>query len=99
MVIGIRTTTLPPITQMGMVDCWVAMLLIFLFTEVVMVMRELDIGLIPENFLPITVLENNIPHQGPLNMISIGVGEKKCSKTLTKTVALVYINIILIILI
>ena len=39
-VIGLRPATLPPITQVGLVDFRVALLLLVLFTKLFMVMRE-----------------------------------------------------------
>ena len=43
--IVLRPYTIPPITQVGMVDCRVFPFLLVLFMKVFMVMREVDIGL------------------------------------------------------
>ena len=69
--------TLSPIIQVGMVDFWVALFIIVLFTKVFMVTREVDIGLRPATFFPITMVDNAVPQQVPLNMLFLGVGEEK----------------------
>ena len=53
--IGLRPATLPTITQMDVVDVLVDMLLLVVFW--------------PGTFLSITVAENKVTQQGPLNMI------------------------------
>ena len=72
--IGIVPPTLPTITQVGMVDFQVALLLLVLFMKVLMVMREVGIGLIPATLIPITVMENTVPHIGTLKIIYLGGG-------------------------
>ena len=69
--------TLPPIIQVGMVDFWVALFILVLFTKVFMVTREVDIGLRPATFFPITMVNNALPQQVPLNIFCLGVGEEK----------------------
>ena len=69
--------TLPTIIQVGMVDIWVSLFLLVLFTKVFMVTREVDIGLRPATFYPITMVENAVPQQVPLNMLFLCEGEEK----------------------
>ena len=57
-----RQYTLPTITVVDMVDCWVVLLLLIFLKQVSMVTRNVDIGLRPANFLPITVVDNTMPH-------------------------------------
>ena len=70
--IGLRPDTIPPITQLGMLECWVALLILVLFTKVFMVMKEVEIGIIPDTLIPITMADNRGPHRGTLNMIYLG---------------------------
>ena len=77
MYLGLIPPTIPPITQVCVIDFWVGMLLIIPFTKVFMGMIEVDIGVITSTFLPIDVVENTVHHQGPLKMLFLGVGEKK----------------------
>ena len=97
--IGHRLATLHPITQMGLVDFRVTLLLLFLFTKLFMLIREVYIGCRSDTFLPITVVENTVPHRGPLKMLFLGAGEDKLLKTVIEAVAYIHIKIILIILI
>ena len=46
--IDIRPDTVPPIIQVVMVDCWVYLLLLFLFTDVFVVMKEMIVVVIME---------------------------------------------------
>ena len=55
--IGIITATIPPITQVAVVDCWLYNFLLVLLTKMFMVMRELEIGLRPATINPITQAE------------------------------------------
>ena len=72
--IGLLPENPPPITQVGMLDCRVDMLLLTLSTKVFMVMREVEIGLSPDTLLPIHMMENIFPHQGPLKILFVGDG-------------------------
>ena len=56
--IGLRPSTLPPITQVGMVDFWVDLFILVLFMKLFMVMIEVDIGLRIATLLPITTVVN-----------------------------------------
>ena len=71
--IGLRTSTIPPITQTRSLECQLDPLLLLLFTKVFMLMREADIGLRTDKLLPITTLENKVPNQGTLKIYSLGV--------------------------
>ena len=51
--IGLRTATLPPITQLDVVDCWVSHFLLVLLTKMFTLMIEVGIGLRPDNITTI----------------------------------------------
>ena len=70
-----------------------------MFTEFFMVMKYVYIGLIPSTFFPITMLDNTLPHQYPLKILSLGVGIINDSKQSSRMLIFIYIKIILIIII
>ena len=64
-----------------------------------MVMRELGIGLRPDTFSPIKMVDNKVPTQGYLKIIFPEVYKEKSFKTFIKAVACIHIKIVLIIII
>ena len=54
---SLRPCTLPPLTQVGVVDFRIALLLLVVFTKAFMVMREVDICLIPATTVTTTVVD------------------------------------------
>ena len=73
--IDIRLATTPPITQVGLLDCQISLLLIYLSEKVFMAIREVEICLLSHTFLPITAVGNTFPRQGRLKKIFLGLGE------------------------
>ena len=88
--IGLRQAPISPIIQVGLVDYWVYLL---------MVTRELDIGLRPATFLHRTIGSYKFSTQYPLKNIPQGLYEEKILKTDTKGIYYIHIKIILIMLI
>ena len=88
--ICIRPAPLPPIIQVSLIAN-----LVFLFV----VMIELDIGLIPDIILRITILDYNFSTQRSLKNIFQGVWEEVIFGTFVKDGSYIHIKIILIILI
>ena len=77
--IGLRTSPLPTIFQIGLFYCWFYLL---------MVMREVDIGIRLATFLHITIVDYKLSTQGFLNNLFQGLCKEKISKTVTKDVLL-----------
>ena len=50
----LRPSTIPPINQVGVVDCWVYHFLLMMLTKMFMVMREVDVCLRPATLPSIT---------------------------------------------
>ena len=69
--IGLIPDPLPPIIQLILIDCWG-----FSFV----VIREVDIGLRPDHFLHINIVEYTLYTQGSIKKLFQGVYKEKLSK-------------------
>ena len=68
---GLRPDPTPPIVQVSLVDIWFILL---------MVMIEVDIGIIPDNYIHILMVDYTLYTQGSLNNIFQRVCKEKISK-------------------
>ena len=58
-------STILPITQVGILDFRVALLLLVLFTKVFMVVRDVEVGIRPSTLLNINAVDNIVPTRVP----------------------------------
>ena len=58
-------STILPITQVGILDFRVALLLLVLFTKVSMVVRDVEVGIRPSTLLIINAVDNIVPTRVP----------------------------------
>ena len=54
--------------------------LVYFGVYLFVVMREVDIGIIPDTLIPITMADNRGPHRGTLKMIYLGWGNRNYPK-------------------